>query len=114
MNEEQMEVLIPLLTERFRALADENRLRLLIRLKSGEANVTTLSNELGLGQASVSKHLGILKRAGLVAQRRDGAQSIYAVKEESIFDVCEVMCDSVRRQHLETLESFGNLYPGQG
>jgi len=83
--------------ERLRALADENRTRLLMRLQISESNVGTLAQELGMGQASVSKHLNVLRQVGLVQVRRQGAQSIYGVRDQSVFELCDLICDGVRR-----------------
>jgi ArsR family transcriptional regulator len=89
--------LIPRVVDRLRALADETRLRLLLRLKDSPANVTTLTGELGIAQASVSKHLAILKQAGLVEVQRVGTQSVYRVRDQSIFELCSIVCDGVTR-----------------
>lgn len=56
----------------FRLLGDEARLRLLRLLASERLNVTELTSILGIAQSGVSRHLGLLKDAGLVEERRDG------------------------------------------
>ena len=89
--------LIPKVVERLKALADENRLRLLMRLREGECNVTQLTEEMGLSQASVSKHLLMLKQVGLVEARRVGTQAIYQVRDASVFEMCTLVCDGVLR-----------------
>lgn len=89
--------LIPKVVERLRALADENRIRLLLSLKDRPANVSTLTAELGIAQASVSKHLNVLRQAGLLEVRRAGTQSVYSVRDESIFELCRIVCDGVVR-----------------
>lgn len=61
----------------FRLLGDEARLRLLRVLAQDRFNVTELTGILGLAQSGVSRHLGLLKDAGLVAEERDGAYSYY-------------------------------------
>ena len=61
----------------FRLLGDEARLRLLRVLAHDRFNVTELTGVLGLAQSGVSRHLGLLKDAGLVAEERDGAYSYY-------------------------------------
>jgi DNA-binding transcriptional ArsR family regulator len=81
--------------ERLRALADENRIRLLLRLKSSPANVSTLTQELGIAQASVSKHLAILRQVGIVEVERKGTQAVYRVRDETIFALCEIVCNGV-------------------
>ncbi|MFT3788577.1 MAG: metalloregulator ArsR/SmtB family transcription factor [Tepidisphaeraceae bacterium] len=89
--------LLPLIVERLAALADESRLRLLLTLKAGPANVGSLAATLGLGQASVSKHLAILRQAGIVEVRRVGTQSIYSVRDAGVFDLCGLLCDGVTK-----------------
>jgi DNA-binding transcriptional ArsR family regulator len=89
--------LIPKVVERLKALADENRIRLLLLLRERERNVTELSEGLALGQASVSKHLLILKQVGLVESRRQGTQAIYQIRDESVFEMCSMVYDGVLR-----------------
>jgi SAM-dependent methyltransferase len=61
----------------YRLLGDEARLRLLRVLAQERLNVTELTGVLGLAQSGVSRHLGLLKEAGLVAEERDGGFSYY-------------------------------------
>ena len=92
--------LLPGIVERLRALADESRLRILVRLREGEANVTTLAEELGIAQASVSKHLAVMRQVGIVDVTRQGTFSFYRIKDESVFEMCEIVCGGVTR-HLQ-------------
>jgi DNA-binding transcriptional ArsR family regulator len=89
--------MIEKVAQRLRALADESRIRLLLRLKESPANVSTLTADLGIAQASVSKHLGVLKQVGLVEAERNGTQAVYRVRDESVFDLCEIVCGGVMR-----------------
>ena len=61
----------------YRLLGDEARLRLLRVLARERLNVTELTGVLGLAQSGVSRHLGLLKDAGLVSEERDGGFSYY-------------------------------------
>ncbi len=61
----------------FRLLGDEARLRLLRVLARDRFNVTELTGVLGLAQSGVSRHLGLLKEAGLVVEERDGVYTYY-------------------------------------
>lgn len=55
----------------FAALADPTRRAILARLASGDAHVSELMKPFGLSQPTISKHLKVLERAGLVARGRD-------------------------------------------
>ena len=72
----------------FRLLGDDARLRLLRVLALDRFNVTELTGILGLAQSGVSRHLGLLKEAGLVAEDRDGAYTYYrlssSIKENGL------------------------------
>ena len=59
------------LTTTFAALADPTRRAILARLLSGECSVTELAEPFDMSMPAVSKHLRVLERAGLVAQRRE-------------------------------------------
>jgi len=61
----------------YRLLGDEARLRLLRVLARERLNVTELTGVLGLAQSGVSRHLGLLKDARLVAEERDGGFTYY-------------------------------------
>lgn len=100
--------LLPSVVRRLKAMADENRIRLLLALKDKPASVSALTALLDIAQPSVSKHLAILKDAGLVQCEKDGTQCIYAIRDQSIFDICSVVCDGVVR-HLQAQHAALNL-----
>jgi len=103
-NEELSEEALELIANRFRLLADPMRLKILHTLGGEEMNVTDLVNATGAGQANVSKHLGILLGAGIVSRRKEGLNSIYRVSDETIFELCEVVCSRLKKQ-LETRQN---------
>lgn len=62
----------------FRALADPTRRAIFERLcRAGDQSVHALTAEAGISQPAVSKHLGILKQAGLVSGQPDGRETRY-------------------------------------
>ncbi|MCX8044562.1 MAG: metalloregulator ArsR/SmtB family transcription factor [Desulfobacterota bacterium] len=67
----------------FKALSDKNRLRILKMLQSKKMCVCELAAALGITQPSVSKHLSILKEAGLVHDTRDGQWIDYTLFVDS-------------------------------
>jgi DNA-binding transcriptional ArsR family regulator len=66
----------------FAVLAEPNRLRILERLGTGERSVGELVAALGLSQPAVSKHLRVLREAGLVHVRVDGPRRLYRIWPE--------------------------------
>ncbi len=65
----------------FRTLADPTRRAIFERLcREGEKTVGALTDRAGISQPAVSKHLGVLKQAGLVRDRRDGRQTHYGAQ----------------------------------
>jgi ArsR family transcriptional regulator len=67
----------------YRLLGDDARLRLLRVLGRERLNVSELTAILGLAQSGVSRHLGLLKEAGLVAAQREGGFTCYALRVDS-------------------------------
>jgi DNA-binding transcriptional ArsR family regulator len=63
----------------FAALADPTRRRVLERLSRGPRAVGDIAEGLPVSRPAVSQHLKVLKEAGLVSDRQDGARRIYAI-----------------------------------
>ena len=71
--------------ELFTTLADPTRRAIFERLaRDGEQTVRVLTGHSGVSQPAVSKHLGILKRAGLVHDRREGRQTHYSAEPQGL------------------------------
>jgi DNA-binding transcriptional ArsR family regulator len=69
----------------FRALADPTRRAIFERLaRDGEQSVHALTGQSGVSQPMVSKHLAVLKVAGLVRDRRDGRETHYSASPQSL------------------------------
>ncbi len=60
-----------------RAVSDPTRCKILELLREGNRSVTDLANHFSMSRPAVSKHLGILREAELVASHRQGRQQIY-------------------------------------
>jgi DNA-binding transcriptional ArsR family regulator len=85
------------LADRFRLLSEPTRLRLLDLLRDGERSVGQLTAELGCTQANTSKQLALMADAGVLVRRRDGLHCFYSVADASVYALCDVMCDALRR-----------------
>jgi DNA-binding transcriptional ArsR family regulator len=71
----------------FAALTDPSRRAILESLRGGERSVGELMDGLPLSQPGVSKHLKVLRDAGLVAARTDGRRRLYALRAEPLAEV---------------------------
>jgi DNA-binding transcriptional ArsR family regulator len=99
------EPLVEVIAERLRVIAEPMRIRLLDRLRGGEATVQALAAATDASQQNVSKHLGVLLRAGVVGRRKAGTFVYYRIVDEGVFGLCEQVCGSVR-QHLGELDAI--------
>ena len=87
--------LIPLVADRFKALADPRRLALLSALQGGERSVSELAKVTKRPQPNVSQHLASLAAAGLVEARREGTRVFYRIADPYVMRICDAVCESV-------------------
>ncbi|UCE65159.1 MAG: winged helix-turn-helix transcriptional regulator [Candidatus Zixiibacteriota bacterium] len=77
----------------FKAFGDKSRLKIIALLASKEMTVNDIAKAVGLSQPTVSRHLGILKDANLVVDRRDKQRVFYTLKKDSVQTCCTGFCD---------------------
>ena len=70
--------LAELIARRFRAIGEPMRIRLLDRLRDGEATVGELSVALSASQPNISKHLAVLAEVGIHGRRKEGLNELVA------------------------------------
>ena len=88
----------PIVEIRFRVIGEPMRIKILDRLRDGDATVAELTESLGTSQQNVSKHLGVLHEAGILSRRKQGTHTIYAIADESVLGLCEQVCGGLQRQ----------------
>jgi DNA-binding transcriptional ArsR family regulator len=101
---------LELVAERFRVLAEPQRLRILQLLHEGEKNVTELTEALKTTQPNVSKHLRLLQEAGLVGRRQTGNTVWCFIADPSVFDLCDLVCTSIYQR----VSAHAQLLAGPG
>ena len=89
-------VALELIANRFRALSEPMRLRLLNLLMQGEHTVGQLVEASGSGQANVSKHLAVLREAGMIGMRKEGLTTVCYIADPIVNELCEMMCSRLR------------------
>ncbi len=84
-------------SRRFALLGDPTRLRLLSTLHAeGELTTGGLAEVTGIAMTNVSQHLARLTAAGLVSRRREGIHVHYRIADETLDQLCELVCSSLR------------------
>ena len=96
------------LSQVFAALADPTRRAILARLASGDADVSELMKPFDLRQPTISKHLSVLERAGLVVRKRDAQRRPRTLVAVPLKDVADWI-DPFRRfweQRFASLDGY--------
>jgi DNA-binding transcriptional ArsR family regulator len=95
----------------FKSLSDPTRRAIFERLiRDGELTVHVLTGHAGVSQPAVSKHLGVLKFAGLVSDRRDGRETFYSADPQGLAPLVDWMkiYGTFWRDRFDRLESLLN------
>jgi DNA-binding transcriptional ArsR family regulator len=94
-----------LFDEMIEVIAEPNRRRILDELLGGEQPVNELVRRLPLAQPAVSKHLRVLRDAGLVAVRPDGQRRLYSVRPQPLIELDEWL-EPYRRMWQSSLDKL--------
>ncbi|MCB1466505.1 MAG: metalloregulator ArsR/SmtB family transcription factor [Rhizobiaceae bacterium] len=92
-----------------RALGSQHRLEILEHLAQGERGVEALAERVGLSIANASQHLQQLRRAGLVASRRDGKFVLYRLADEAVLSVM-AMLSGIAERNLAEVDRIRRSY----
>jgi DNA-binding transcriptional ArsR family regulator len=103
----------------FEVLVEPHRRRILDLLRSGEQTVGNLVSELGISQPGVSKHLRVLRQAGLVQVRADGQRRQYRLRSEPLREIDEWLAPyraawgsrlDALEEHLDDMDELGSSH----
>lgn len=78
-------------TSLLKAMANDNRLRILCLLVDDELSVTELNQRLNLSQSALSQHLAILRREGLVSTRRSSQTIYYSLHGDKAIKIIDAL-----------------------
>jgi DNA-binding transcriptional ArsR family regulator len=82
----------------FGVLSEPSRLQILQALQTGEASVGELVDRCGIKQANMSKQLGLLAAAGVIARRQEGNRVFYFIAMPLVFGLCTLVCNGITAQ----------------
>lgn len=102
--------LLERVSRRFKMLSEPVRLELLNCLHvNGESSVQELVDATGHGQANVSKHLGLMHRAGLLHRRKEGLNVFYGISDPTLHSLCLLVCGQIRAEAAAEHDQFSGV-----
>lgn len=97
---------LKMVANRFKALSEPTRLKLIMSLQAGEKNVGQLVEATGATQANVSRQLQTLTEAGILGRRKQGLRVYYRIVDRRVFDLCELVCGSLQSHFEKRVEAL--------
>ena len=98
-----------LIANRFRALSDPTRLRIIDLLRTREeASVGELTEALVASQQNDFKHLAALLAGVFVARRKQGTSALYRISDPEVLDLCGRVCAGIETQLAQLEQVFGS------
>lgn len=91
------------------ALAHPLRLAVIEHLKDKESSVGQMVKTLGIEQSSLSKHLAILRQAGIVRSRQEKVTVYYSIRDRDIFKVLRPIVEMLRKKFRESQKLLAHL-----
>ncbi len=85
-----------------KALAHPGRLRIIEHLKHGEKSVNEMCKALEMEQSGLSKHLSVLKQAGILSSRQEKVTVFYFVRDKGIYDVLKPITLFLKKKFKES------------
>jgi DNA-binding transcriptional ArsR family regulator len=98
--------------EAIRAIAEPNRRRILQLVTAKELSAGEIASRFEITRPAVSQHLGVLREAGLVSERRQGTKRLYSVRPEGFADLKSFL-ESFWGEGLERLKAAAELEEGR-
>ena len=98
--------------EAIRAIAEPHRRRILQLVAGGELSAGEIASRFEITRPAVSQHLGVLREAGLVTERRDGTRRLYSVRPEGFADLKSFL-EAFWAEGLERLKEAAELEEGR-
>jgi len=97
----------------FQALSEPTRLQILNLLRQEERNVGELAQLCGFTAANISRHLTLLTKHGLVARESRGTSAYYRIADESVYELCDLVCGKIARQLQQAAQKHQVFSPSE-
>lgn len=90
---------MPYLVKMLKALSDETRLRIINLINDQELCVCDIMEVLSISQTKASRHLGVLRNAGLVKDRKNAQWAYYSMKSSLLTDLINCLINTILREY---------------
>ena len=111
-NRDRLDVVLKIKADFLGALSHPIRLSIIEELRGGEASVGRMVDRLRVEQSSLSKHLAILRHAGIVRARKNKANVHYSIRDRDIFRVLRPIAEILRNRLEESRAVLAGLGRG--
>lgn len=105
----QQELVFKIKADFLKSLAHPVRLEIIEYLKAREAPVGEMVRELAVEQSGLSKHLALLRQAGILSSRQEGTTVYYSIRDKEIFSVLRPIAEILRKKLEESQEVLARL-----
>lgn len=103
------EMVFKIKSDFLKSLAHPARLAIIEHLKKGESSVGQMVKDLGLEQSGLSKHLAILRQAGILTSRQEKVSVYYSIRDKDIFLVLRPIAEILRKKLQESERLLSSL-----
>ena len=93
----------------FQALAHPTRIAILELLREGELSARAIQERLGIEQANLSQHLAVLRSRQIVANRKEGNQVFYSLRNPVLIEVLDIMRRYFQANLTEAVQMLGEI-----
>ncbi len=109
LNQERLDMVLKIKADFLAALANPVRLAIIEELKGGESSVGKMAKRLSVEQSSLSKHLAILRHAGILVSRPRQSAVLYSIRDREIFRILRPIAQILRKRMEENRLMFARL-----
>lgn len=92
---QELDAVFDVVASYFSVMAEPTRLKIMHAICQDEKSVNNIVEELGATQTNVSRHLGLMYRAGVVTKRKDGNQVFYRIADPAMIEICRTVCTQI-------------------
>ncbi len=105
----RQELVFKIKADFLKALAHPTRLEIIEHLKAKESSVGQMVKDLVVEQSGISKHLAILRQAGILSSRQEGVTVYYSIRDREIFTVLRPISEILRKKFKESQGVLAHL-----